>query len=94
MSNLNIGIVYCGGCNPHFDRIVFVDSLIKRTAGKMCIENANHSQPYDVILAICGCSCACANVKDFEAGRLVFITPREINKPGFEQDLIDSLKKG
>lgn len=55
------GIKYCGGCNPRYDRITFVDTVKKR-----CPEaEFQYVQPdviYDHLLVVCGCPSRCADI--------------------------------
>ncbi len=65
MFDLDIGIKYCGGCNPRYDRLEFVSQL-KRNA-----PHHNYSlymgNPSDVNIVVCGCKRACANLENKDA---------------------------
>jgi hypothetical protein len=87
----NIGIVFCGGCNPQYDRVEFIHSVILQAENKLSIENAKPDQTYDAILVVCGCSCACAKVDHLKTGQLIYVTPKEIAKPGFESEIVNIL---
>jgi hypothetical protein len=52
-----IGIKYCGGCNPRYDRTSLVARL-KSDLPKAQIVGAGDVQDYVAVL--CGCSSACA----------------------------------
>ena len=53
-----IGLKYCGGCDPGFDRVEFFRRL-QATAGE-CIEwHAVDDQGCDAVLLIAGCARAC-----------------------------------
>ncbi|MDP3386849.1 MAG: hypothetical protein Q8S24_06415 [Eubacteriales bacterium] len=68
---MNIGIKFCGGCNPRFDRLEFV-SQIKKTL------TYHTYRPYlegtsDLTLVVCGCKRACVNLGIDEASDLVVV---------------------
>lgn len=55
---LSIGIKYCGGCNPKYDRRKFKQKLEEKF---MCtFETAMEDKVYDIIIVLCGCTSACA----------------------------------
>jgi 4-hydroxybutyrate CoA-transferase len=56
---LNIGVKYCGGCNPRYDRKKFLNDLKK---GVHCnFEMAQLDKVYDMIIILCGCTSCCAD---------------------------------
>jgi len=57
---MNIGIKYCGGCNPHFDR-TNISNKIMRLFKDDKFEYANENSFYDIIIVINGCSRACSD---------------------------------
>jgi len=69
--DLDIGIKYCGGCNPRFNRLEFVSQL-KRNA-----PHHNYSlymgKPSDVYLVVCGCKRACADFSKEKASSFIVI---------------------
>lgn len=55
---MTIGIKYCGGCNPRYDRTAVVARLGRDLPGAQ-IGFAGGEKP-DYVLVLCGCSSACA----------------------------------
>lgn len=56
MAKIKVGIRYCGGCNPSFDRVEAVRSLSKA----LNIGTVRYDQPgVQTLLLICGCPKAC-----------------------------------
>lgn len=55
---MNIGIKYCGGCNPKYNRRKFQQQLEENFALKF--EIAKENEIYDIIIVLCGCSSVCA----------------------------------
>jgi len=57
---MHIGIQYCGGCNPRYDRVKSVgelkDSFPEIRWDYVCMESGNR---YDLILAVTGCGKEC-----------------------------------
>lgn len=68
---MKIGLKYCGGCNPEYDRIALVDEIKKGLEGKIEFI-APEKGKVDIILAVCGCRTACADLNGF--GRLEILT--------------------
>lgn len=74
---MKIGIKYCGGCNPKYDRVAFVDKLRKQCAH--CeVKAVNNKETFDCVAVVCGCSVACAGLKDINT-RKGFVMVREDN---------------
>lgn len=67
-----IGIRYCGGCNPRYDRGAqarrFLQSL---TSVRFTM--VRPGETYAAILLICGCETACATVTDLPPVRLLYV---------------------
>jgi len=60
-----IGLKYCGGCKPNYDRLALVDQIRQRIAPNAVL--VCHDHPGAVmILAVQGCPTACADLTPFE----------------------------
>lgn len=57
---MKIGIKYCGGCNPHYDRTREVQKFIKKFPNHTFTFNPEQD-PCDICLLVCGCMTACAS---------------------------------
>jgi len=57
---MRIGIKYCGGCNPRYDRTSSIRKLMDEYKS-ILFETAKDNVHYDMVLVICGCKSACAN---------------------------------
>lgn len=73
---LRVGIKYCGGCNPEYDRVAVVDH-IKRSLKDEIEIVPPESEDVDLILSVNGCSTACADLKSFEGLKIHTITRME-----------------
>lgn len=60
---MEIGIKYCGGCNPRYDRKKFVELLKERFSHSF--EPAGTDREYDMLLVLCGCSSGCAGFEQY-----------------------------
>lgn len=69
---MNVGIKYCGGCNPHYDRVEFVEQL-KQQNPQLHVEVAQPQQVYDCLLVICGCPAQCANISGLQAEQVRYV---------------------
>ena len=70
---LRIGIKYCGGCNPHYDRVALVSALEKELSSKAVLVHWEE-RDLDLIIAVQGCPTACADLDMFEASKVLLIT--------------------
>lgn len=62
---MRIGVKYCGGCNPRYDRTGFVARLKEELGGGVEWVNAGTAgEPLDFVLVVCGCTAACARHRD------------------------------
>ncbi len=64
MGLVRMGIAFCGGCNPSFDRVGFVEELASRLRGRFLFLGHNEKDLAGLI-AVNGCLRACAT-KDLE----------------------------
>ena len=67
-----IGVRYCGGCNPRYDRV----ALVKRIGGffpEAEFVTAQAGVKYPAVLVVCGCTAACARHQNLTGvrGKLV-----------------------
>lgn len=58
-----IGLRYCGGCNPRYDRVAVAKKLMGFFPD-LTFYPAEAGVPYTAVLVICGCSSRCARVED------------------------------
>lgn len=59
-----IGVKFCGGCNPKYDR----DSIflkVKEAYGED-VHIVEEGETYDALLSICGCENACADISKYK----------------------------
>ena len=82
---LKVGIKYCGGCNPDYDRVAFFKSIEKRLRGQAQFVSPEETD-VDLILAVEGCRTACADLSSFDD-----IEIRIINQIGGADDLVQEI---
>ena len=70
---LVIGLKYCGGCNPTYDRVALVKKIEKHLQGKVEFVSPERKD-VDLILAVQGCNTACADLSAFQGLRIRTIT--------------------
>lgn len=56
---MQIGVKYCGGCNPRYDRKKFVQQL-NTDLGIVCLP-VGEQKDWDFVLVLCGCQNCCAD---------------------------------
>jgi len=71
-----VGIKYCGGCNPEYDRVALVEQIGCVLKGKVEFVSAQ-SEGVELILAVQGCATACADLTPFKGIQIKIITKTE-----------------
>lgn len=70
-----IGLRYCGGCNPWYDRVAAVERL-RALHPELRFVPARPGRRYPAVLVVCGCPARCADVSGLE-GTLVWLCGSE-----------------
>jgi len=70
---VRVGLKYCGGCNPEYDRVSLVKHIEKSLQGKVEFVKPE-SEGVGLILAVEGCSTACADLSTFQGLEVRVIT--------------------
>lgn len=72
---VKMGLRYCGGCNPRYDRVALFRQLQQSLPG-IRFELADADAEHAAVLLVCGCSARCVGVSDLTlpADRLVYIS--------------------
>ncbi len=88
---LTVGVKYCGGCNPRYDRVALVEELAAAVPAARFVP-ARAGEPCGALLVVCGCAAACASTAGLEAplGR-VTVRGRE-DLPRAVQALLEKAK--
>lgn len=60
-----IGVRYCGGCNPRYDRVEFVNKVKNRFKEDKEFENAQEGVTYEALMVVGGCQNCCAAYKQY-----------------------------
>jgi hypothetical protein len=80
-----IGLKYCGGCNPHYDRVQAVGYLWERL--KDTVELVSYEDPdIEGVLVVAGCPTACVDLTTFK-GRSVWVVTSPQEAERFEQKM-------
>lgn len=64
-ARLILGVKYCGGCNPNFDRIRLVQKLQQYLRGEVAFYPLGFEMRLDGVLVINGCRRRCVPVSSF-----------------------------
>jgi hypothetical protein len=62
-----IGVKYCGGCNPNYDRADFVAQLRTEFSDHVFVSPVETGVLYDFLIIVCGCDRRCAAIADLAA---------------------------
>jgi len=71
-----IAIKYCGGCNPAYDRVAAVAEMLARLADVVAVVPLDDERA-DLLVAVEGCTTACADLSGNNAKKIVVLTSRE-----------------
>jgi hypothetical protein len=62
-----VGVKFCGGCNPRYDRGKALEAIKKQTQGAAEFVIAEEGSEYDYLLIIGGCTNCCASHHQYGA---------------------------
>lgn len=62
-----VGVKFCGGCNPRYDRGKALAAIKEQLQGEAEILIAEEGGEYDHLLVIGGCTNCCASVNQYMA---------------------------
>ena len=86
MIKKKIGLKYCGGCNPSYDRVATVHEIQKKLDHIELVPW--DTEDCDTILVVTGCESACVDLEPFDGKSLLFLkAPQDI--PAIVQQLIE-----
>ena len=67
-----MGLKYCGGCNPVFDRIELVERIKNELEG--VVEFVSPHEPgVEIVLVVEGCATACVDLDEFKDRKILMI---------------------
>ncbi len=69
---IKIGVKYCGGCNPGYNRVAYVELFEKTFSNVELISYQDHAA--DSILVVTGCSTACVDTSQFRGKNYLLLT--------------------
>ena len=76
---MRVGIKYCGGCDPTYDRVKYVQEIQEAGVGR--IEWVRFDEPgIAVVLLVCGCDAQCIEDVDFQSHDLPLVSIRSENE--------------
>ncbi len=67
---MRVGLKYCGGCNPRYDRAAFARWLAAQHEDWE-VTYAEREEAYDLLLVVSGCSAACASTEGYRAKEML-----------------------
>ena len=70
---MKVGIKYCGGCNPRYDRAAFVSRLLPAHP-EWDTEYSQEGVHYDRLYVKCGCTSCFASYQQYDADEVIKIT--------------------
>jgi hypothetical protein len=73
---LRIGIKYCGGCNPEYDRVALVRHIKEKLKGSAASFSYD-TREADLVVAVQGCETACADLSGLDPQKIRILTDPE-----------------
>ena len=73
---LKVGLKYCGGCNPGYDRVAVAAYIEKSLDGRVEFVPLDDAH-IDLVLAVQGCRTCCADLSSFAGKQIHFIAQIE-----------------
>lgn len=70
---MKIGIKYCGGCNPKYNRKKLLNKIEEALSKEHDFVIADINQHYELLLVICGCTSACADYSKILADKVIIL---------------------
>jgi len=87
-----VGLKYCGGCNPQYDRVQAVEFLRERL--KDTVDLASYEDPgIEGILVVTGCPTACVDLTPFK-GRPVWVVTSLQEAEHFAETMMKEKRNG
>lgn len=81
---VRIGLKYCGGCSPKYDRIETVDDIKKKFSDRVTF--VSYEDPdVDCILIIAGCPTACVDRDPFRDIKTIVIASDQDLNSSYEE---------
>ena len=69
-----VGLRYCGGCNPRYDRVAAVEQLCAQFPG---LDFCPAAPGQALTLVVCGCAARCADTSDLDGELLYLCRPED-----------------
>jgi hypothetical protein len=66
---MTIGVKFCGGCNPRYDRGQALTAVKERLGGDLRFAYAEEGRRYDLLLYIAGCANRCTALGAYSAAK-------------------------
>ncbi len=82
-----IGIKYCGGCNPRYDRRKLAERIQEEFGVR--IRPLDSDLMYDLIIVLNGCTTKCANLKNLKSRKWIILDNENQCLEGFREFLHD-----
>lgn len=78
--DIEVGLKYCGGCNPAYDRKEIADIIGRQWGIKLKPYNENEIS--DVVLIISGCNVDCVNTWEYKSryGTVLINSPEQVQE--------------
>lgn len=79
---MRIGVKYCGGCNPGYDRTALIDKIKENVSSNHVFENYKQEIIYDVVIILCGCTGCFRNYENIHSknGNIFASTENDYSK--------------
>ncbi|RLB00978.1 MAG: hypothetical protein DRG37_01085 [Deltaproteobacteria bacterium] len=76
MGKVKVGLKYCGGCNPDYDRVKAVE-YIKEQLGDAIELVPAQTEDTDMVLVVEGCEVCCVDLAPFSSRPVIIVKSEE-----------------
>ncbi|MEG1255605.1 hypothetical protein [Clostridium sp.] len=78
---MKVGVKYCGGCNPLFNRSNFLNQIKKNSRSNVEFYSVKNGEVYDGVVVLCGCKSRCAEYKDIQYRNFLIVVDSQKDYP-------------
>lgn len=75
-----VGLKYCGGCNPSYDRVKYVRRIQKAAGTRIEWVHVEEAVGFDVVVIVTGCDRACVEGIEYEKAGLRVVRIRHVGR--------------
>lgn len=88
-----VGVIFCGGCNPYFDRAKLYKEIVSEFSASCDFMVYSKDKSFDIVLLINGCQSECLMEADYNSPLVVLNDKNYMNFFEEIQTILHRIKK-